>query len=119
MELGETAELGCFERQPRGGDAVRAQDRQLAIDDAQALVLLDQPVDVRVARLAIGAGVIEEFDQGDVGLCGAFPRASERRFERGSIGREDRRILRVAKGIGGIGRGSADRPACPGGRSGC
>ena len=64
----------------RRGDAVGPEDRQLAIDDAQALILLQQPVDVRVARFAIGAGVIEEFDQHDVGLGGALPRRCRTAF---------------------------------------
>ena len=102
--LREAAELRRFERQPRGGHAVGPEDRQLAIDDAQPLILLQQAVDARVARLAIGAGVIEEFDQRHVGLGRALPRACERRFDRGAIGGEHRRILRIAKRIDRVGQ---------------
>ena len=47
--------------------AFGAEDREFAIDDAQLGIFLHQPRDDRQRRLAVAAGVIVEFDQGDVG----------------------------------------------------
>ena len=81
MELPEAAGLRCCEREACGFDAVLPEDRQLAIDDAKARILFQQLVDVRVARFAVGAGVVVEFDEGDLGLLRAFPGRAERRFQ--------------------------------------
>ena len=102
MEVVEPPGLRRFERDAGGDDTVGPEDRELAINDAEARILLQQPVDVGVAGFAIGAGIVVEFDQRDFGLRRAAPRASERRFDRGAVGVEHRRILRVAQGIGSL-----------------
>ena len=102
MERAEPARLRRSQRDPCGGDAVGAEDRQFAEDHAQALVLGQQAIDVRQAGAAIAAGIIVEFDQRDVGLGGALPRRGERGFERQPVGGDGRRILPVAQQIGGL-----------------
>ena len=73
MELAEASGLGRGKREARRLDAVLPQDGQLAIDDAKARLFLEQPVDVRIARFALGAGVVVELDEDDFGLLGTLP----------------------------------------------
>ena len=73
------------------------EDRQLAIDDAQALIFLDQPIDVGIARPAIGAGIVEEFDQGDIAASPRPSRLGERAFRAQRGWRRVTGILRVAQ----------------------
>ena len=73
VELAEAPGLRRGEREPSSLDAVVPEDGQLAIDDAKARLFLEQPVDVRIARFAIGSGVIVELYEDDFGLLGTLP----------------------------------------------
>ncbi len=102
MELREAARLRGFKRQARGRQAIGTEDRQLAIDDAETLILLEQLIDMRVARFAVGAGVVIEFNEGDLRLRCTLPRACERRFYGRAIGGKRGSILGIAHGIDGV-----------------
>ena len=59
---------------------------------------------MRVAGLTIRTGVVVIFNQDDIGLGRAFPRACEGRFKRSALSVDDRGELLVAKRVGGIGQ---------------